>query len=146
MGTERKTLLCLYKLDYGSSVYSSAAASHFRRLDPLQSEGLRLPTGAFRSTPIFILHAETNVPPHSLRRRLTNCKDYGAHVYCTASPRALRIWDPVQNEALRLATGAFRSSIPSFHVETKVLPLDLHRESLPVKALLRPYLLPSSLL
>ena len=53
--------------------------------------------------------------------------------------------DPVQNEGLRLATVAFRSSlITSLHVESNVLPLDLHRESLAVKALLRPYFLPSS--
>ena len=68
--------------------------------------------------------------------------DYSAHVYCTASPRALRILDPVQNEGLRLATVAFRSSpIPSLHVESNVLPLDLHSESLVVKTLLRPYFL-----
>ena len=63
--------------------------------------------------------------------------DYGAHVYCTASPRALRIQDPVQNEGLYLAISAFRSSpIASLPVEFNVLPLDLHRELLAVKALL----------
>ena len=68
--------------------------------------------------------------------------DYGAHVYCTASLRTLRILDPVQNEGLRLATVAFRSSpITSLHIESNVLPLDLHMESLAVKALLRPYFL-----
>ena len=42
-------------------------------------------------------------------------------------------------------TGEFCSSpIPSFHVETNVLFLDLHSESLAMKALLHPYLLPSS--
>ena len=62
-----------------------------------------------------------------------------------SSPRTIRILDPVQNDDLRLATGSFRSSpITSFHVESIVLPLDLHRESLAMKALLRPYLLPSS--
>ena len=62
--------------------------------------------------------------------------DYGVHVYCTASPRTLSILDPVQNEGLRLATGTFRSSsITSLHVESQVLLLDLHRESLAVKAL-----------
>ena len=73
--------------------------------------------------------------------------DYGAHVYCTASPHTLRILDPVQNEGLRLATGAFRSSpITSLHVESNVLPLDLHRESLAVEtsSYLLPYLLSSS--
>ena len=37
--------------------------------------------------------------------------DYGAYVYCTASPRTLRIREPVQNEGPRLETGAFRSSL-----------------------------------
>ena len=71
--------------------------------------------------------------------------DCGARVYCTASPGTLRILDSVQNESLRLATGAFRSSpILSLYVESNVLPLDLHRESLTVEALPRPYFLPSS--
>ena len=53
--------------------------------------------------------------------------------------------DPVQNDGLRLATFAFRSSpIASLHVESNILPLDLHRESLAVKS--RPYPLPSSAL
>ena len=55
--------------------------------------------------------------------------DYGAHVYCTASPRALRILNPVQNEGLRLATGAFRSSsIAILYAESNFMPLDLPRE------------------
>ena len=45
---------------------------------------------------------------------------------------------------LRLATVTFRPSITSFHAESNVLPLDLHRESLAVQALLRSYFLPSS--
>ena len=73
--------------------------------------------------------------------------DYGVHVYCTASHRALRILYPVQNEGLRLATGAFRSSsIANLHVESNVLLLDFHWELLAVKTLFRPYLLPSSYL
>ena len=60
-------------------------------------------------------------------------------------PFALLILDPVQNEGLRPATRIFRSSpISSLHVESNVLPLDLHKELLAVRALLRPYLLPSS--
>ena len=71
--------------------------------------------------------------------------DYGANVYCTASSRILRILDPVQNEDLRLVTGAFRSSPKtSLHDESDVLPLNLHRELLVVKALICPYFLSSS--
>ena len=32
-------------------------------------------------------------------------------VFCFVSPHTLRILDPVQNEGLSLATGAFRSSL-----------------------------------
>ena len=53
--------------------------------------------------------------------------DFGTHVYCTASPRKLRILDPDQNEGLSLATGAFRFyPIVSFHVESTVFRSVLH--------------------
>ena len=58
--------LILSKLDYGSSV--SVAAKHLRRLYPVQSEGLRLATCAFRSNPVV---KEFSL---SLHRRLINCK------------------------------------------------------------------------
>ena len=71
--------------------------------------------------------------------------DYGADVCCTAFSRALCILNPSQDEVLPLATDAFRSSpIANLHVESNVLPLDLHRELLAMKALLRPYLFPFS--
>ena len=55
--------------------------------------------------------------------------DYGAHVYCTAFPRALRILDPVLNKGLRLSTGAFHSSLTtSLHVRSDVLLLNLRKE------------------
>ena len=54
-------------------------------------------------------------------------------------------WIQSQNEGLRLATVAFRSSlITSLHVQSSVLHMYLHRISLAVKALLRAYFLPSS--
>ena len=59
--------------------------------------------------------------------------DYGAHIFCTASPCTLRILDHDQNEGLRLATGAFCSSpIASLHVESNILPLVLHMNLLAV--------------
>ena len=75
-----------------------------------------------------------------LRLYLLVCSklDYGGHVYCTASPCTLCILDPVQNEGLHLVTG--------LHIESNILPLDLHKESLAIKALLCPYFLPFSLL
>jgi len=55
--------------------------------------------------------------------------DYGAQIYATASPNTLKMLDPVQNEAMRLTTGAFRTSpVDSLQVESGCPPLDLQRE------------------
>ncbi|XP_042145521.1 uncharacterized protein LOC120846549, partial [Ixodes scapularis] len=48
------------RLDYGSCVYGSARPSALRMLDPIHHQGLRLSTGAFRTSPIPSLYAETN--------------------------------------------------------------------------------------
>ena len=51
-------------------------------------------------------------------------------------------WIPVLQEGVRLANGAFLSSlITTFHFEPNVLLFHLHRESFAVIALLRPFLL-----
>ena len=60
-------------------------------------------------------------------------------------PLVLYILGPVQNKGLPLATGAFRSSpVASLYVESNILPQDLYKEFLVVKALLRSYFLPFS--
>ena len=40
--------------------------------------------------------------------------NYGAIVYTSASPSTVKILDPIANEAMRLATGAFKSNPISF--------------------------------
>jgi len=57
--------------------------------------------------------------------------DYGAAVmYGSARKSYLRMLEPVQNQALRLCLGAFRTSpVRSLHVEGNEMPLDLrHRQ------------------
>ncbi|XP_069156963.1 probable RNA-directed DNA polymerase from transposon BS isoform X1 [Procambarus clarkii] len=60
-GADRRTLLTLHsslvlsKLDYGCPAYLSASPSTFCRLDALHHIGLRLSSGAFRSTPVLSL-------------------------------------------------------------------------------------------
>ena len=54
--------------------------------------------------------------------------DYGNTLYSTASETALKKLNPIQNQAMRIITGAFRSSpIVSLNVESNITPLDLHR-------------------
>lgn len=73
-GADRKTLLMLYralvrsKLDYGAIVYGSANATLLQCLDPVHNDGLRIATGAFKSTPVESLYVEACEAPLAVRR------------------------------------------------------------------------------
>ncbi|KAI5756494.1 hypothetical protein M8J77_025486 [Diaphorina citri] len=57
--------------------------------------------------------------------------DYGCIVYNSASPKTLLMINPVQNQSLRLATGAFRSSpTVSLEAETSEPNLEIRRSIL----------------
>ena len=73
-GGDRSVLLNLYrslvrsKLDYGSIVYGSARKSDLKCLDTIHHQGLRLALGAFRTSPVESLYAESNEPSLYTRR------------------------------------------------------------------------------
>ena len=73
-GGNRTVLLNLYrslirsKLDYGSIVYGSARKSYLKSLDTIHHQGLRLALGAFRTSPVESLYAESNEPSLYIRR------------------------------------------------------------------------------
>ena len=48
------------RLDYGAVVYGSARPSALKMLDPVHHLGLRLATGAFRTSPVLSLYVESN--------------------------------------------------------------------------------------
>ena len=79
-GSDRGTLRTIYKatvmsiLDYGSQIYSSATKSALRILDPVHNQGLRIMTGAFRSSPAMSLCVEAGEPPLQLHREKTQMK------------------------------------------------------------------------
>ena len=57
--------------------------------------------------------------------------DYGSIIYGSARKSYLQKLEPIQNQALRLCLGAFRTSpIPSLHVEANELPLNIRRDKL----------------
>ena len=57
--------------------------------------------------------------------------DYGAIVYCSAAPSTLKTLEPIANEAMRLATGAFKSSpIASLQVLCNESSLDQRRQAM----------------
>lgn len=74
-GADRETMLRIYraivraKLDYGCVVYQSANQSALKKVDPVHNAAIRLCTGAFRSSPISSLHAESGEQPLHLRRK-----------------------------------------------------------------------------
>ncbi|KAL1448403.1 hypothetical protein WDU94_005494 [Cyamophila willieti] len=73
-GVRRETLLLFYKsyvlpiFDYGSIVYASAKDKFLNKLNTVHHLGIRIATGAYRSSPVESLYVESGIPPLSLRR------------------------------------------------------------------------------
>ncbi len=73
-GATRASLFNIYQammraaLDYGCIGYVSAAASHLKKLDVQQAQGLRICSGAFKSSPISAIQVEMGGQPLSIRR------------------------------------------------------------------------------
>ncbi|GBO17396.1 hypothetical protein AVEN_268765-1 [Araneus ventricosus] len=82
-GADRASLMKIYKsivrykIDYGAPIYGSAAKSILKILDVAHNQGLRIDTGAFRTSPISSLHVSGGEPSLELRRqRLSHCYFY----------------------------------------------------------------------
>ena len=56
------------KFDYGSIVCGSARKSYLKCLDTIHHQGLRLALGAFRTSPVESLYAESNESSLYIRR------------------------------------------------------------------------------
>ena len=75
-GGDLTVLLNLYrslirsKLDYESIVYGSARKSYLKSLDTIHHQGLRLALGAFRTSPVESLYAESNETSLFIRREI----------------------------------------------------------------------------
>ena len=75
-GADRSTLKNIYKattrsiIDYGSEVYGSASKPTLALLDPVHHEGMRITTGAFRSSPTPSILVESGEPPLTLHREI----------------------------------------------------------------------------
>ena len=79
-GASRSTMLKLYKatvlsiLEYGSPIYTSASESVLKTLEPVHHLGLRLATGAFRSSPTNSLIVESGDLPLKYRFQISTMK------------------------------------------------------------------------
>ena len=63
--------------------------------------------------------------------------DYGCQIYSSASKSNLDALYIVHNMGLRICSGAYRTSVESLYVDTHQLPLDLQREELDLRYLMR---------
>ena len=74
-GSDRTSLIRIYrsvirsKLDYGSMIYHSAKDNILKKLDPIHNTAIRICTGAYRSSPVDSLYAESGEPPLQIRRQ-----------------------------------------------------------------------------
>lgn len=57
---------CQHPLEYGCQVYSSARASKLKELDVVHDAGLRICSGAFKTSPVDSLYADTEELPLDL--------------------------------------------------------------------------------
>ena len=77
-GADRESLkrifIALHKptVEYGSECFSSASKTNLQKLDPTQNAALRIITGAFRTTPIDSLQAETGIRSLAKSREIKN--------------------------------------------------------------------------
>lgn len=112
-GADRDTLLLLHrtlvlsKLEYGCEVYSSATEARLRVLNSVHHAGVRLATGAFRSSPILSLLVDAGVLPLDLRRQ----------------SQLLRCWFRVQRlPGIVPCISALRDSRSPVYIERPSLP------------------------
>ena len=57
------------KIDYGCAAYESATTNTLKKLDVILNTGMRIATGAYRTSPICNILSESNMTPLHLRRK-----------------------------------------------------------------------------
>lgn len=74
-GADRTSLMTMYyalvrsAIDYGCMVYGSASSTQLKVLDRVQSQALRLCSGALRTSPVASIQVELGEMPLALRRK-----------------------------------------------------------------------------
>ena len=90
-GAKRSTIMMIYKalilsrIDYGCQIYGSASQASLKFLDPIHTQGIRLSTGAFRSSPNSSVLCESGEPPLSFHREYVTIRS-ALKILTTNSP------------------------------------------------------------
>ena len=116
-GADKKSLLRLYdslcrsKLDYGCQIYSSACKTKLKELDVVHNMGLRICSGAFRTSPVESIYIDCHQLPLDLRREELGLR-YVARVQSSPENPSLNLI----NETL---SKNYRANAMPFHVRYK---------------------------
>lgn len=132
-GADRTIMLRLYrsiirsKLDYGSFIYCTASKSALELLNPIHNAAIRLCTGAFRSSPVISLYADSGEAPLHVRRNQLMLQYYARSQQLPTSPvfEYVRVDDDVEeiedyvNQPMNLRIG---KAIREVNVNFNVMP------------------------
>ena len=66
--------MCRTKIDYGCQIYNTASIGRLKKLDSIQRKGIRIYTGASRTSPEESIHVEANDPPHETKKERIGTK------------------------------------------------------------------------
>ena len=111
-GADRKTLKMLYvgiirsTLEYNCHLFSTISSTLCKRLEAVQSTCLRLITGAFRTSPILALRADTDLPALADRRSFLLLRYYyrAKSIHNHAAVPAMEVNRPITRRPLRRST------------------------------------------
>ena len=102
-GADRKTLLrlykslCLSKLDYACQIYGSSCKTNLAKLDVVHNLGIRICTGAFRTSPVQSLYVDSGIPPLSIRRQELSLRFLTKSLTSTSNPNCKFVKRPINN-------------------------------------------------
>ena len=100
-GADRTTLLrlytslCLSKLDYACQIYGSACRTLLEKLDVVHNMGLRICTGAYRTSPVDSIYVDSGMPPLSIRREELSLRFLAKSLTSKSNPNYKYIKTPI---------------------------------------------------
>ena len=108
-GADKKSLLRLYdslcrsKIEYGCQIYSSACSTKLKELDVVHNAGLRICSGAFKTSPVESIYVDTNELPLDLRREELGLRYMMKLKSCPENPASnvLKLGDSQKYEGAR---------------------------------------------
>ena len=125
-GADRTTLLRLYimmikpKLDYGSEAYSSACSTLLDSISPIQNSAVRTAIGAFLSSPIVSIYADSGIKPLAHYRE-TKLLNYCASIKVNSMHPLHEEINGEANEAAKSFIARAKETINKYNLDMNVM-------------------------